>query len=299
MSDVSAPPPPVAIDPRIGRYQQLLSAANLAGALGRNDKQSRFQAQAQKLGNELGSAAAGVTGTDFTDPNFSLVKAMGLKGVYTGGADSFGSTGFFNSKLGLLRGAAQARANQEYETKYADPVFDQAQKTMGGIASSPTYGGEFLAGQRNAIDGLHNSEGDRLARVASALGIRQFDGSAGGAAVTSHGMFDAGAAAADSQRGLDMEAEQGNRQGAIDYVGLAPALAISRLGTHMTRQQQDQERIAGLSDEVSQITEAIRQHQIQNQQNRKARHRARTQAYIKAAASLGGAGIGGFAAGVL
>ena len=54
MSDMTASPAPFTPpDPQIGRYQQFLSAANLAGALGQTGKQAQFAAQAQSLGAEM------------------------------------------------------------------------------------------------------------------------------------------------------------------------------------------------------------------------------------------------------
>lgn len=309
MSDTATP----TMTPDQIRYRNTLSAMNLASELGRAGLLERLTRQSQRQSDRLGESASGLSGIDFGSSDFNVAEAQGLRGIVSRNTGARGGeqrpmmrAGTFNKRIDQLLAGNIADENRKLTEEKAVPVWDRALDTVNEMAGKPAFGADYISRARAGIASkIKEAESARLRRVSAALGLRGLDPSSpAGAQVAANTALEADRQLAESLTGFDMDVEQFNRSDRERMALLASDLATKRVQADLALKSGDQDRIFGLSDDISSIIEAIRQQQEMREymdaQARDAENHADKWGYInlvaggiKGAASMGIGGGGG------
>ncbi len=259
---------------------QLRSTASLHTALGNSEQGNQINALADHYATQLGIDTGKTTGTDYGSGEFGLTQAEGTYGAANAFNESTRGKPLnrtaYNQRLQQLLAERQQTSDQNFYDTQIDPALTSAESTASGLASTPEYGQDAVAGMKSdAGAAITGAKEQQLLGIGSLFGMTGF--SSGSPAMTAIGEKASQDAANQLQaalRDINMKTTSANRDAAGNAAQLQARLATTRLDARTGVQSGDRNMISSAANNLNSTQEALRQEQAARAQQQQIQDQA-------------------------
>lgn len=256
----------------------LRSTASLHAALGNSAYGDQINKLADHYAAQYGVGAA--PGTDYGSGEFGLTGAEGTFDAANAYNESARGKPLnrtaYNQRLQQLLAERQQTADQQFYDTQIDPALSSAETTASGLASTPEYGNDAIAGMKSdagaAITGAKESQ---LLGLGSLFGMNGL--TANSPAMTAIGERASQEAQNQLQgalRDINMRTTEANRESAGNAASLTAQLATTRLSARSGVQSGDRQMVTNAANSLNSTQEALRQEQVARAQQKEIQDQA-------------------------